>query len=79
MLRTISGSSMGINWPEGSDAQRHVDGRPVDDDCGLYDAPSIADAELGTGRILFVHGSERLELDFDVDPSKPMMPMRCIG
>ncbi|MEE3042766.1 MAG: hypothetical protein VX948_18025 [Candidatus Latescibacterota bacterium] len=79
MLRTISGSSMGINWPEGSDAQRHVDGRPVDDDCGLYDAPSIADAELGTGRILFEHGSERLELDFDADPSKPMMPMRCIG
>ena len=56
-----------------------MDGRPVDDDCGLYDAPSIADAELGTGRILFEHGSEWLELDFDVDPSKPMMPMRCIG
>ncbi|MCK5380037.1 MAG: hypothetical protein KAJ81_01120 [Candidatus Latescibacteria bacterium] len=44
----------------------------------LYEAPGV-EAALGTGRVAFHRGDERLELDFGVDPKKPMLPMRVIG
>jgi hypothetical protein len=61
------------------DGTHRVDGREIDyGGWPLYEAPGVEGA-LGTGRIVFHRGAEQLELDFGVDPSKPMLPIRVIG
>jgi len=44
----------------------------------LYDAPGV-EAKLYTGKMTFSRGDEKAELDFRVDPSAPLLPMRVIG
>ena len=44
----------------------------------LYDAPE-ASAELNSGILRFEHEDESLTLDFGVDPSRQMIPMRVVG
>ena len=61
------------------DGPHRVDGAEIDyGTWPLYEAPGV-EAPLGTGRVLFRRGAEQLELDFGVDPAKPMIPMRVIG
>jgi hypothetical protein len=61
------------------DGPHRVDGTEIDyESWPLYEAPGVQ-APLGAGRILFRLGDECLELDFEVDPSRPMLPMRVIG
>jgi len=44
----------------------------------LVEAPWV-EAALGSGRVVFRRDGESLEMDFQVDPAKPMLPMRVIG
>ena len=61
------------------DGPHRVDGDEIDyETWPLYEAPGVQ-APLGAGRVMFRRGNERLELDFEVDPEKPMLPMRVIG
>jgi hypothetical protein len=61
------------------DGPHRVDGDEIDYGAWpLYEAPGV-EAQPGTGRIVFRRGAERLDLDFEVDPERPMLPMRVIG
>ena len=61
------------------DGPHLVDGREVAYEAWpMYEAPEV-EARLGSGRIVFRRGGEQLELDFGVDSTKPMLPMRVIG
>jgi len=44
----------------------------------LYEAPGV-EAPLGSGRIAFQQGEVSLELDFGVNPDRPLLPIRVIG
>ncbi|MEE2627470.1 MAG: hypothetical protein VX670_03175, partial [Candidatus Latescibacterota bacterium] len=56
-----------------------IDGEVVDYDAyPLYEAPGV-EAALGTGKIRFARGNDAVEVDFDVDPNKALLPMRVIG
>lgn len=44
----------------------------------LYDAPT-AHGELNTGNVVFRYGGDEVNVDFGIDPEKPMIPMRVIG
>ncbi len=78
-LTTMAGTTLEMDWPAAQECVRRINYEIVDDECDLYEAPSVASAKLGDGRIVFEHEGQRLELDFDVDVSRPMMPMRCVG
>jgi hypothetical protein len=61
------------------DGPHRVDGAEIDyASWPLYEAPGV-EAPLGAGRVVFSRGEEHLELDFGVDPDRPMLPMRVIG
>ncbi len=61
------------------DGPHLVDGEAIDYEAyPLYEAPGV-EAALGTGRMLFQHGEDRLQLDFGVDRETPQLPMRVIG
>ena len=56
-----------------------INGEVVDYDAyPLYEAPGV-EAALGTGKIRFARGDDAVEVDFDVDPNKALLPMRVIG
>jgi hypothetical protein len=56
-----------------------IDGVAIDYEAyPIYEAPGV-EAPLGTGRMTFQHGDDRLELDFGVDGETPQLPMRVIG
>jgi len=56
-----------------------IDGEVVDYDAyPLYEAPGV-EAALGTGKIRFARGDDAVEVDFDIDPNKALLPMRVIG
>jgi hypothetical protein len=78
-MRTMSGARLEMGWPASGEAVRKTDDQPIDDEYDLYEAPSIAQAKLGDGRIIFEYDGERLELDFGIDAASPLMPMRCVG
>jgi hypothetical protein len=78
-MRTMSGARLEMDWPASGEAVRKTDDQPIDDEYDLYEAPSIAQAKLGDGRIIFEYDGERLELDFGIDAASPLMPMRCVG
>ena len=82
-------------WPDGSvvrvpstggsmleleyDGAHRVDGESIDyDSWPLYDSPG-AHALVNTGTMRFGHGDDRIEVDFEIDPAKPLMPMRVVG
>ena len=61
------------------DGPHLIDGKAVDYEAyPLYEAPGV-EAALGTGRMCFEHGDDRLELDFGADRQTPQLPMRVIG
>ncbi|MEW6750484.1 MAG: hypothetical protein AB1505_05835 [Candidatus Latescibacterota bacterium] len=61
------------------DGEHLLDGAPiVYDPYPLYEAPGVT-AEVNTGRMVFTHGDERVELDFGIDPEARAIPMRVIG
>ena len=61
------------------DGVHRIDGETIDYTAyPLYGAPGAA-AEPDTGRMLFAHGDERVELDFGIDPQQTLLPMRVIG
>lgn len=44
----------------------------------LYGAPG-AEGALNTGKVVFRYGEDEVSVDFNIDPEKPMIPMRVIG
>jgi hypothetical protein len=61
------------------DGPHLVDGVALDyDEWPLYGSPG-AHGLLNTGVVVFRHGEHELTVDFEVDTTKPMMPMRVIG
>jgi hypothetical protein len=56
-----------------------VNGQVVDYEAyALYDAPGV-EAPLGTGRVTFSRDGDVVDVDFGIDPDKPLLPMRVIG
>ena len=77
--RVIVNTSSGVRLDMGYDGPHSVDGQPIDYDAyPLYEAPWV-DAPLGTGRMTFHYEDAKLDLDFGIDPQKPLLPMRVIG
>ena len=59
--------------------EHRVDGQVIDYDAySLYEAPGV-EAVSGTGKMSFQHGDHEANLDFGIDPNKPLIPMRVIG
>ena len=74
-VQTTTGHALDI---EHGGAHR-INGRDVDYDAyPLYEAPGV-EAPLGTGKVHFARGDDAVEVDFDVDPNKALLPMRVIG
>jgi hypothetical protein len=74
-FETLGGHALDLTY----DGPHRVDDDEIDyGSWPLYEAPGV-EAPLGAGRIAFRRGDERLDLDFEVDPRKPMLPMRVIG
>ena len=72
---TTTGHSLDITY----DGEHRVDGELLDYDAyRLYESPN-AEADLNTGKMTFEREGEKVELDFGIDPEKPLMPMRVIG
>ena len=75
VLRTWDGVSLDFEY----DGPHLVDGTPVDYSAWpLYEAPWVS-APLGAGKVRFHREGETLEVDFGVDSSTPLLPMRVIG
>jgi hypothetical protein len=72
---TTTGHTLDITY----DGEHRLDGELVDYDAyALYESPFAA-GELNTGRMVYSRGDAKVELDFGINPDKPMMPMRVIG
>ncbi len=85
LLQWPAGGAISLRTLSGHDLQMHyhgphlVDGREINyDACPLYDGPGIT-APLGTGRISIHREDGEMDLDFQVDPRRPLQPMRVIG
>ena len=74
-VQTTTGHALDITHG----GEHRVDREIVDYDAyPLYEAPGV-DAPLGSGRVKFARGETAVEVDFDIDPDKPLLPMRVIG
>lgn len=74
-LTTIAADRLELEF----DGVHRLNGEIIDYDAWpLYGAPE-AEAELHTGRMRFGRGEDVVDVDFDIDPDQPMMPMRVIG
>ena len=74
-VETLDGSLMEMYF----DGQHRVDGKAIDYDAyPLYEAPGV-DAPAGTGKMTFRKGDQEVRLDFGVDASKTLLPIRVIG
>jgi len=74
-LTTIAGDRLELEF----DGVHRLNGEIIDYAAWpLYGAPE-AEAELHTGRMRFGRGEDVVDVDFDIDPDQPMMPMRVIG
>ena len=72
---TFSGHRMEMVY----DGPHSVDGEVIDYDAWpLYGAPGAA-AQMHTGKMAFRYGDQEVAVDFELDTTKPMMPMRVIG
>jgi len=61
------------------DGPHRVDGEVMDYEAyPLYVAPGV-EASVGNGKMVFRRGAQEVSLDFEVDASKPLIPMRVIG
>ena len=74
-VETMAGNQLEMFY----DGVHRVDGTAIDYDAyPLYEAPGV-DAPMGTGRMTFSRGDQEVRLDFGVDDSKPLIPIRVIG
>lgn len=74
-VETLDGNRLEMYY----DGQHRVDGAAIDYDAyPLYEAPGV-DAPAGTGKMTFRRGDQEVRLDFGVDASKPLLPIRVIG
>ena len=75
LFNTVSGHSLKVVY----DGEHSVDGIVTDyDSWDWYEGPGIT-APLGKGKFTIERADERVDLDFNVDESEPMLPMRVIG
>ena len=75
LFNTVSGHSLRVVY----DGDHSVDGVVTDyDSWDWYEGPGIT-APLGKGKFSIEYADERVDLDFNVDESEPMLPMRVIG
>jgi hypothetical protein len=73
--KTLSGDRIEMTY----DGDHRVNDKPIEyAQWKLYDAPEVS-AELGSGVVRFKHEDASLTLDFGVDPSRQMIPMRVVG
>lgn len=62
------------------DGPHSVDGEILDYEAyPLYEAPGVDAPADGAGKMVFRRGEQEVNLDFKVDSSKPLIPMRVIG
>ena len=74
-VKTLAGRQLDMTY----DGPHLVDGVAIDYDAWpLYDAPG-AHGLVDTGITVFRHDEHELTVDFELDTTKPMMPMRVIG
>ena len=74
-VATTTGHALDLTY----DGAHLVDGTVVDYDAyPLYESPN-ARAALGTGKMVFTRGDEKLALDFGIDAEQASIPMRVIG
>tara|TARA_B100001750_G_scaffold240502_1_gene250368 strand:+ start:236 stop:1030 length:795 start_codon:yes stop_codon:yes gene_type:complete len=72
---TLDGDHLEIFY----DGPHRVNGQEIDyDSYPLYEAPGVH-APKGTGRMTFRRGPDEVHLDFGVDATKPLLPIRVIG
>jgi len=72
-------SFAGVRLEMDFDSAHYIDGARIDYAAyPLFEAPGVY-APLGTGKLSFCHNEDTLELDFDIDPDDPPLPMRVIG
>jgi hypothetical protein len=74
-VKTHDGKVMVLDY----DGAHTIDGTVIDyDGWPMYESPN-AKGTLGTGKVAFEWGGDEVELDFEVDTSSELMPMRVIG
>lgn len=74
-VTTHDGHAMTLNF----DGEHTVDGVRIDYDAWpLYGSPH-AEADVGTGMMVFRHEADAVEVDFGVEAEAEMIPMRVIG
>ena len=74
-VETFSGAQMEMVY----DGAHKVNGEAIDYSAWpLFGAPG-AQGELNTGKVVFRYGEDEVRVDFEIDPTKPMIPMRVIG
>jgi hypothetical protein len=73
-VQTTKGRALDITF----DGAHLVDGEPISYDYPLYAAPGV-EAPLGTGKVSFTRGTDTVDVDFNIDPDKELLPMRVIG
>ena len=74
-MQNTKGQTLDLTY----DGAHKVDGEAIDYDAyPLYEAPGV-DAPLGTGKVKFARGEHAIEVNFDIDPEKELLPMRVIG
>ncbi len=74
-VETFSGAQMDMVY----DGSHKVNGEAIDYAAWpLFGAPG-AQGDVNTGKVVFRYGEEEVRVDFEIDPTKPMIPMRVIG
>jgi hypothetical protein len=74
-LTSIAGDRLELDF----DGEHRLNGKAIDYEAWpLYDAPE-AMGEMSSGRFRFGSGGDVVEVDFEIDPDRPLMPMRVIG
>ena len=73
-MQTTKGRALDITF----DGAHLVDGEPISYDYPLYAAHGV-EAPLGTGKVSFTRGTDTVDVDFNIDPDKELLPMRVIG
>ncbi|MFH1570292.1 MAG: hypothetical protein ABIL09_20030, partial [Gemmatimonadota bacterium] len=69
----------GVRLEMSYDGPHRVDGHDIDYDAWpLVGAPG-ATAVAHSGRATYRHGGDEVQVDFGLDPDRPMIPMRVIG
>jgi hypothetical protein len=74
-VTTHDGKAMVLDY----DGAHSIDGAVIDYDAWPMYASPNAKGTLGTGKVVFEWGGDEVALDFEVDTSAELMPMRVVG